>query len=199
MIGTIDVRQYRKPNYDIDSLFIERWSPRAFSGEPITDEQLMRLVEAARWSPSAYNNQPWRFLYTHRDSEHWTTFVDLLKDENREWAHRASAMVLLVSKTTHDKNGIHVRTHSLDAGSAWYAFALQGARDGLIAHPIQGFDAEAAREKLNVPEEFHVEIMIAVGPPGNPSILSEKDRAREKPNGRRPIEEIVWEGPFQQV
>lgn len=197
MLGTIDVREYRKPNYDIDPLFIERWSPRAFSGESITDEQLMRLVEAARWSPSAYNNQPWRFLYAHRESEHWTTFLDLLTEGNRKWAHRASAMVVLVSKTTNDRDGNHVRTHSLDAGSAWFAFALQGARDGLITHPIQGFDAHAARGALNVPDEYHVEIMIAVGPPANPNVLSAVDRAREKPNGRRPIDEIVWEGPFR--
>lgn len=197
MIGTIDVRRYRKPNYDIDPLFIERWSPRAFSGEPITDEQLMRLIEAARWSPSAYNNQPWRFLYAHRDSEHWNTFVDLLVEGNREWAHRASALVLLVSKTTNDRNGIHMRTHSFDAGSAWFAFALQSVRDGLIAHPMQGFDENAARETLNVPEEFHVEIMIAVGSPGDPDVLSKEYQAREKPNGRRPIEDIAWEGPFR--
>ena len=41
---------------------VERWSPRAFTGEAMPQDQLMSLFEAARWAPSAFNAQPWRFL-----------------------------------------------------------------------------------------------------------------------------------------
>lgn len=52
----------RKPEYPIQDLILNRWSSRAMSGESLSDEELMPLLEAARWAPSSYNNQPWRFI-----------------------------------------------------------------------------------------------------------------------------------------
>ena len=40
--------EVRKADYPIDNLFLDRWSPRAMSGEAISREQLMVLFEAAR-------------------------------------------------------------------------------------------------------------------------------------------------------
>ena len=45
-----------------DNLFIERWSPRSFSPEPMKLADLKKLIDAARWSPSTLNEQPWVFL-----------------------------------------------------------------------------------------------------------------------------------------
>lgn len=61
----------RKPDYAVDRIFLDRWSPRAMTGAAIPREELLTLFEAARWAPSSYNNQPWRMLYAFRDSEHW--------------------------------------------------------------------------------------------------------------------------------
>ena len=58
----------RRPDHEIDPLFIERWSPRAFTGEAVPEAELFRMLEAARWSPSSYNSQPWRFVYALRDT-----------------------------------------------------------------------------------------------------------------------------------
>ena len=54
----------RKADYPVDALFVDRWSPRAMSGEEIAEEELLTLFEAARWAPSSYNNQPGGFC-TH--------------------------------------------------------------------------------------------------------------------------------------
>ena len=64
----------RTADYPIDALFLERWSPRAFTDEPIAEPDLLTLLEAARWAPSSFNSQPWRFLYARRDTEHWPHF-----------------------------------------------------------------------------------------------------------------------------
>ena len=56
----------RTTEYNIEDLFLKRYSPRAMSGEPVPIEQLMTLFDAARWAPSASNIQPWRFLYALR-------------------------------------------------------------------------------------------------------------------------------------
>jgi nitroreductase len=62
-VDKLNIREYRTPDHDIDPIFLNRWSPRAMSGETIATEQLMSLFEAARWAPSSYNGQLWRFLY----------------------------------------------------------------------------------------------------------------------------------------
>ena len=45
MIKGSDVR---KADHQIEPLLLDRWSPRAMSGEEISEEELMRLFEAAR-------------------------------------------------------------------------------------------------------------------------------------------------------
>ena len=75
----------RTPDRPIDPLFVDRWSPRAMSGEPITRDELFQLFEAARWAPSSGNSQPWRMLYAHRDSPHWPRFFGLLASGNQTW------------------------------------------------------------------------------------------------------------------
>jgi nitroreductase len=60
----------RRPEQPIESLILDRWSPRAMSGEAISPNELMRLFEAARWAPSSFNAQQWRALYARRESEH---------------------------------------------------------------------------------------------------------------------------------
>lgn len=182
-----------------DELFTRRWSPRAMSGEPIATEELLRLFEAARWAPSAANQQPWRFLYARRDTPSWPRFLDLLNEGNRVWCVRAAALVVVLSKATritHEGKTAPLPTHSFDAGAAWASLALQGTISGLVVHGMGGFDKDRARKDLEVPEDFAIECMVAVGKHGNISDLPEKVQATEKPNDRRPLDETVFEGSF---
>jgi nitroreductase len=187
----------RRADHPIDKIFLDRWSPRAMSGEAIAEKDLMVLFEAARWAPSSYNNQPWRLLYARRDSEHWPLFLDLLVQSNRIWAARAAALLLFISKTTFDYNGKPARTHSFDTGAAWENLALQAMLRGYVAHGMQGFDYERAKTALNVPDDYQVEAMAAIGKPGSKDSLPEKLQAMETPNDRRPLARSVCEGPFR--
>ena len=194
----IDGSDTREPlaQHPVDELFLDRWSPRALSGESVTDEELMTLFEAARWAPSSYNNQPWRILYARRETEQWPVFFDLMVEGNQSWAKDAAALFLFVSKETFDFNGKPYPTHSFDTGAAWENLALQATMLGLVTHGMQGFDYERARTELNIPEGFRVEAMIAVGHPGDPAQLPESLREREAPSGRKPLSEITCEGAF---
>jgi nitroreductase len=194
----IDGSETREPQTQnpVDELFLDRWSPRALSGESVTDEELMTLFEAARWAPSSYNNQPWRILYARRETEQWPVFFNLLVEGNQAWAKDAAALLLFVSKETFDFNGKPYPTHSFDTGAAWENLALQATMLGLVTHGMQGFDYERARTELHIPEGFRVEAMIAVGHPGDPAQLPEKMREREAPSGRKTLSEITCEGAF---
>lgn len=188
--------EHRQADHPVDSMFVDRWSPRAMSGEEISREELMVLFEAARWAPSSYNNQPWRILYARRNSEQWPLFFGLLVDTNKAWCRNAAALLVFISKTTFDHNGKPSRTHSYDCGAAWENLALQGYLKGYVVHGMQGFDYESARTVLNIPDGFQVEAMAAIGRPGAKEALPEELQKREMPNNRRKLEQTVCEGAF---
>ena len=187
----------RQAEHPIQSLILDRWSPRAMTGESIAPEELMRLFEAARWAPSSYNAQPWRALYARRETEHWPTFLGLLVEGNRAWAQHAAALVVFISRRNFDHNEKPNLTHSYDTGSAWENFALQGFSQGLVVHGMVGFDHDRARSELKIPEAFKVEAMAAVGKPGAMEKLPEELQKAESPNERRPVSESICEGPFK--
>lgn len=191
-----DPLEHRSADYPVDSIFLERWSPRAMSGEPISEEELMTLFEAARWAPSTYNEQEWRFLYARRDTAHWDAFFGLLAEANQTWCRNGAALVLVVSHKVFQRNGKPNPVHTFDSGAAFENLALQGARMKLVVHGMAGFDRGKARTALKVPEDYDVEAMIAIGRPGDPDALPEQLRDRELPSGRKPVGELICEGPF---
>jgi nitroreductase len=188
--------EIRKSEHPIEPLLLDRWSPRAMSGEEISEEELMRLFEAARWAPSSFNAQQWRALYARRGTEHWQMFLDLLVDANKSWAKNAAVLVVFVSRKFFDYNNEPSVSHSYDCGAAWENFALQGFQQGFVVHGMEGFDYERAHKELRIPNEFQVEAIAAVGKPGPKDVLPEKLQAREIPNDRRKISESIFEGPF---
>jgi nitroreductase len=190
----------RTAEHPIDPLFLERWSPRAFTDETISERDLLTLLEAARWAPSSFNSQPWRFLYARRDTAHWPQFLGLLNEYNQSWAKKAAALVILASKTTLLPRGadkeVPSYTHSLDAGAAWANLALQATRSGWAAHGMAGFDVPRTAAELGVPPDYRVEAAIAVGRPGDKSLLPESLRAREQPSDRLALSQLAMEGRF---
>jgi nitroreductase len=191
--------EVRRSDYPIDPLFLDRWSPRAMSGEEITETELLTLFEAARWAPSSYNGQPWRILYARRDTGHWTLFFNLLVEINQTWAKNAAALAVLISKETFDHNGEPAITHSFDTGAAWANLALQGTLNGLVIHGMQGFDYGKAKIDLKIPDGYSVEAMVVIGKPGKKEDLPEKLQEREVPNDRRSLRETAFEGEWRPV
>ena len=192
--------QTRTPEHGIHSLFTDRWSPRAFTGETIDDATLLSFFEAARWAPSAYNSQPWRFIYAKQGTDNWPRFVGLLSEFNRAWAQNASALVVLLSKTHFVPPGksqaIPATTHAFDAGAAWANLALQASLAGWHTHAVGGYDKEKAREVLAVPADYELQSAIVIGKRGDKSLLSPSLQEREQPSQRRPLAELVAEGGF---
>jgi nitroreductase len=191
-----DPNAYRQPDHPVEPLIVRRWSPRAMSGEPLAERELLTLFEAARWAPSTYNEQEWRFLYARRDSQHWPTFFGLLVEANQAWCHRAAALIVVLSHKVFTRNGKPNPVHTFDAGAAFENFALQGTAMGLVVHGMAGFERDQARTALSVPGDYEVEAMIAVGRPGDPAELPPGLREREIPTDRKPVGEIAREGPF---
>lgn len=184
----------RKAGLAIDDLFLRRWSPRAMSGDSLDESEFMPLFEAARWAPSSFNNQPWRFVYAKRGTKQWDVLFSLMTDSNKAWAKNASVLVVIISKKTFDYNGKPSITHTFDTGAAWENLALQGTICNLAVHGMEGFSFERAKNELNVPDDFQVEAMAAIGRRGNKDELSPALKEIEFPSDRKQLKDIVFEG-----
>jgi nitroreductase len=187
----------RKPTFRINPLILNRWSPRSMSGEELDEDTTMSLFEAARWAPSSYNNQPWRFVYAKRNTKYWNKLFDLLAEANKIWAKNAALLVVVASNKNFEINGKFSITHKYDTGAAWENLALEATSRGLVAHGMQGFDYKKAKEDLEIPDDFDVMAMIAIGKKGSKEDLPPNLQEKEKPSNRKPLNEIAMEGSFK--
>lgn len=186
----------RVAQFSVNEIFLKRWSPRAMSGAPVTSEDMNRLFEAARWAPSTYNEQEWRFLFAHRETEAWPLFFNCLAEPNQLWCQHAGALIVVASRTTFTRNGKPNIVHEFDAGMASQNLLLQAAEQGLVGHPMGGFDRGQAKRSLEIPDGFETHCMIAIGHPGEVSSLPENYQSLEVPTGRKSADQIACEGKF---
>lgn len=189
----------RQAHHPIATPFTARWSPRAFDGRALTQEQIQTLFEAARWAPSALNFQPWRFCYALAGTQLFEDFVGLLAEGNQLWARHAGALVAVLSQTTRtgsEGEDSPFVSHAFDTGAAWMNLAMQAHDMGLATHAMGGFDAERARQYLKPPANVAINAFIAIGYRGDVSALPEALQARELASDRAPQEQWVFQGPM---
>ncbi|MEJ2470739.1 MAG: nitroreductase family protein [Desulfuromonadales bacterium] len=183
----------RNPGAEVDSMFVDRWSPRAFKPGPLSKEQIDSLFEAARWAPSCFNEQPWLFVYAAQEADR-QRLLSALVESNQVWAKQASLLIFLLCRRCFEKSGKENRHAPFDAGAAWMALALQARKLGLHAHAMAGFSREKAYPILQVSaEDYDIMAAIAVGYRTDPESLPETLAAKEKPNQRKPKATIARE------
>jgi nitroreductase len=173
-------------------LLSERWSPRGFdASHRLPERQLTALLEAARWSPSANNAQPWRFVVAERGDAAFERLVRTLSGNNRRWAGRASALLLVLAETV-DETGAPRAYGLYDTGQAVAHLVTQAESEGLSTHQMGGFDRAAAVDAFGIDPRLTPVVVIAVGlrqdEHGLPDDLAEREGA---PRRRRPLSELI--------
>jgi nitroreductase len=192
----VDTFNDRKAQFELDPIYLNRWSPRSFLSKPVEDDKLLGVLEAARWAPSAYNDQPWKFIIA-RTEEDRRKFYSFVSDFNLAWCKAAPVLILILSRTVTERGDNP--SHAFDTGAAWGFLALEAVRKGLITHAMTGIDKAKAREVLNVPQDYEVQGLVALGYQGPKENLPEALRERERPSQRKPLEESLFEGGFGQA
>lgn len=167
-------------HFPIHDLLALRWSPRAFAERPIEADKVRSLFEAARWAPSSNNEQPWRFIVAVKDNEvQWNRLLACVAEGNRTWAFRAPMLILSIARLNFEKWDKPNRHALHDVGMATGNLVLQATALGLVARQMAGFDVERARGDLNIPSGHEPVAMMAVGYPGDPTVLPDALRQRE--------------------
>lgn len=184
--------------FPLHDLLKRRWSPRAFSEQPVGPDMLLTFLDAARWAPSSSNEQPWRFVVaTKQEPADYDRLLACLLEGNRKWAYRAPVLMLSVARMDFEEDGRPNRHAFHDVGLATENLLLQVSALGLVAHPMAGFVIEKARADLKIPSGYEPVAMIAVGYPGELSALPDYLQQRElKPRERKPLTEIAFSGQW---
>jgi nitroreductase len=170
-----------------------RWSPRAFADKPVSSDDLKKIFEAARWAASSFNEQPWRFLVGRKGDETYKKIFDTLVEFNQGWAKSAPVLVLSAAKKTFTHNGSPNNYGVHDTGAATATLTLQATALGLHTHGMAGFDTAKARAAFNIPDDFEIGAVTAIGYLGDAETLPEGLKTQETaPRSRKPLEEVVF-------
>jgi nitroreductase len=188
----------RNAHPKVEKLIVDRWSPRAFDGSDMPQEDLEVIFEAAGWAPSAYNVQPWTFLYAKRGDANWDLLLSQLIDFNQSWAKDASMLVYIVSDTLmrSEKGNSENHSHSFDAGAAWVLAAIQAQAMGYHTHGMTGIKFGEAEAALGIPADHRLEAAFVIGKAAGKEILPDFLQEREVPSNRKPVSQIAKPGKF---
>jgi nitroreductase len=178
-----------------------RWSARSFSERGVSPETLRKVFEAARWAASSGNVQPWRFVVGLKGSETYEKIAGTLGGANKAWAPKAPVLILGTALAVNAKGGANAYA-LYDLGAASSYLTLQAAELGMTTHQMAGYDHEAARQALGIPEEYALGTVIALGYQGEPAALGDSTLIERETTARirKPLEEIVfseWGKPAQ--
>jgi nitroreductase len=200
--GEVNYLKQAPPVEGVLPVIHNRWSPRSFSDREVSPADLAKVFEAARWAASSFNEQPWRFLVGTRNSITYKKILESLMPFNQAWAVHAPVLILGAAKTTFSHNGIPNRVALYDLGAAASYLTLQAAALDLSTHQMAGFDAAVARQAFEIPEDFVLGAVIALGYQGDPEALTNEQMLTQEvaPRQRKPLEDFVfssWDSPVE--
>ncbi len=184
---------YKEITLEVLEAIRTRRSIRKYKTDPIDDNTLETVLEAARWAPSWANTQCWRFIVV-RDSRIKAELASTLRDTNRYTNPALGAIrnapIVIVACAELSKSGCANGVPATDKGD-WFMFDVALAMQNLVlaAHSlglgtvhVGGFDAKKAANILEVPEGYCVVEMTPLGYP---------DQIRN-PRPRKELAEIVF-------
>lgn len=187
----------------VNEVIANRWSGRAYdASKPVSKEQIIRLCEAARWAPSCFGDEPWRFLVWNKNADmaSWQKAFDCLVPGNQAWVKDAPVLLLVCADSLFGHNQKPNRWAQYDTGAAAENLCLQATDMGLMAHQMGGFDPDAARHAFNIPAQFTLMSMVAVGYAADiktltGDVLSRETAARK----RKPLADLFFDSAWNKA
>ena len=157
-----------------------RRSVRRYKSDPIPEDVLERVLDAARFAPSGKNLQPWKFIIV-KDESLKNGLVQAAVGQS--FISQAPLIIVACAfpDNCYSRMGNYMKSWPVDVAIAVEHMMLQAQEEGLGTCWIGAFEEKEVKSLLKVPEEVRV---LALTPLGYPD---------EKPDsrGRKSLEEIV--------
>lgn len=178
---------------DVIQVIKERRSVRKFKPEPVKEEDLNTVLDAARWAPSWGNTQCWRFVVV-TDNDLKRKLVEALADRNPSTNTVANAPVVIAACAVLGEAGYYKGEALTDKGD-WFMFdvALALSNLTLAAHArgmgtvhVGYFNAEKVEKVLDIPDGVRVVELMPLGYPDEPA----------RGPGRKEISDILFRNKY---
>jgi len=163
---------------DFSSLIETRYSVRSYKADPIEDQKVQQVLEAARLAPTAANRQAIQFVVVHTEGRE----EELKRIYNRDWFVQAPVVVCACGIPAENwvrKDGKNY--NDVDVAIAMDHLILAAANAGLGTCWIGAFDAEATREVLALADGVEPIVFTPLGYPAD----------EPKPKKRKELSELV--------
>jgi nitroreductase len=160
-----------------------RRSVRSFKPDPIPEDVLERILDAARIAPSGSNRQPWLFIIV-KDSEVKRKLAEYCS--NQMFIAEAPIVIVVCGFNIHYNRGGYMGDMSMlvDCSIATTHLILAARAEGVGSCWIGAFDMRI-KKLLGIPEDVNV---VAVVPLGYPREDVFRDVSTEE---RKPLNEVV--------
>lgn len=160
-------------------LINERYAVRAYKPDPVEEDKLNKVLDAARMAPTAANCQPFRIIVIHTRGKE----KDLSRIYRREWFSQPPIVICIVTVRQEGwTRGFDGKSYvDVDAAIAMDHLTLAAANLGLGTCWIAAFDPAAAREILMLPEGVEPLLFTPLGYPAD----------TPRPKERKPLSDLV--------
>jgi nitroreductase len=160
-------------------LIAARYSVRAYRPDPVEDEKLEAVLEAARLAPTAANRQPFQLVVMHTAGRE----EEIGKIYRRPWFVQAPLVIAVcaISSLAWVRESDRFNARLIDAAIVADHLILAAADLGLGTCWIAAFNLEAARSVLGLTEEAEPVIFTPLGYPAD----------QPGPKTRKPLGELV--------
>jgi nitroreductase len=139
-----------------------RYSPRKFFDKEIEKQKIKLILESARLAPSGFNNQPWRYILVDKKSKNRKKLESSLMLGNG-WANSAPMLIVCFTHKKFQKSLHKIPYRIYDSALSVMSLVIEAEHQGLKAHQMSGFYPEKVKKALNIPEDFDVLVVIALG------------------------------------
>jgi nitroreductase len=155
---------------------------RRFRPEPLPDEDVTAILQAAQRTGSSKNRQRWEFVVV-RDRQRMAELARV----GPFASHVGGAAVAIALVTPDPAAPRSPYSMMWDLGRAAQNMILVAWERGIGSAPATVYEQELCRRLLRFPADQHCEYVLSFGYPADPTDLTRPLR----PGGRRPLEEMV--------
>ena len=188
-----------KTSIEINPLLAQRWSPRAFSNQDVSNHSLLKMLEAARWAPSANNLQPWHFIMGKKQDETYQKIFESLVEFNQLWAINAAVLILSCGNKLGKDDNPNLAS-KYDVGQAVAHLTIQAMSEGIYVHQMGGFSKGKIIEFFQLPDNIEPLSIVAIGYFGNPKMLPPRMQNSETAEReRKSLSDFVFQNKFGEV
>jgi nitroreductase len=150
---------------EYSELIAARYSVRAYHPDPVEDEKLQVVLEAARLAPTAANRQPFQLIVLHTTGRE----DEIGKIYRRPWFVQAPLVIAVcaISSQAWVRESDRFNARLIDAAIVADHVILAAANLGLGTCWVAAFNVEAARKVLQLPDEAEPVIFTPLGYPAD--------------------------------